>query len=114
MPFAFNYSGVSGVAPRLYLCPHTELNLMIRTLGLVSALALLALTGCGNGITAPKCDQCDELRVLTDHAEYRQGTWIAFAIKNRTPDVLRYDWCSVEYVARTSSDAPFSVINFRK
>ena len=93
----------------MYACPHTKLNLMTRALGLVSAIALLALTGCGDGITAPKCDQCDELRVLTDYAEYRQGTWIAFTIKNRTPDALRYDWCSVQHVARTSSDAPFTV-----
>jgi hypothetical protein len=82
---------------------------MTRALGLLSAIALLALTGCGDGITAPKCDLCDELRVLTDHPEYRQGSWIAFTIKNRTPDVLRYDWCSVEHVARTSSDTPFDV-----
>lgn len=81
---------------------------MTKALGLVSAIGLLALTGCGNGITEPKCDRCDELRVLTDHAEYRQGTWIAFTITNRTPDVLRYDWCSVEHVARTT-DAPFDV-----
>ena len=82
---------------------------MTRALGLVSAVGLLALAGCGNGITAPKCDRCDELRVLTDHAEYRQGTWIAFTITNRTPDVLRYDWCSVEHAARTSTESPFKV-----
>ena len=71
--------------------------------------ALVVAAGCGNGITAPKCDRCDELRVLTDHAEYRQASWIAFTITNRTPDMLRYDWCSVSHVGRISSDTPFDV-----
>ena len=111
-PDAFLFSTLSVCQAFLRGCAsasHTELNLITRALELVSAIGLLALAGCGNGITAPKCALCDELRVLTDHAEYRQGSWVAFTITNRTPDVLRYDWCSVEHVARTSSEEPFDV-----
>jgi hypothetical protein len=80
----------------------------------VFRLALLVgvvpLFACGDkGITAPNCDRCDEMRVLTDRPEYRPGSTIVFTISNRTADDLRYDWCSVTLSSRTSPDVDFPV-----
>ena len=63
---------------------------------------LVALSACSGGITAPDCDRCNELRVVTDRSEYRPGSVIAFTITNRTSTVLRYDWCSVGLSSRGS------------
>ena len=71
---------------------------------LLAAAILLILTGCSEDITAPKCERCDEMRVITDRPEYRPGSVIAFTITNRTTDVLRYDWCSVVLASRGSGD----------
>ena len=71
--------------------------------------ALLLLSACDNGITDPVCDRCNEMRVLTDRAEYRNGSLVEFTITNRTSAELRYDWCSVHLVSRTSTDVPFQV-----
>lgn len=65
---------------------------------------LVSLAACSEGITAPKCDRCDEMRVLTDRSEYRPGSVVAFTITNRTSSVLRYDWCSVSLASRGSTD----------
>ena len=66
--------------------------------------AIVALSSCSDAITAPKCDRCDELRVLTDRPEYRPGSVIAFNVSNRTTGVLRYDWCSVAIASRGNGD----------
>ena len=66
--------------------------------------AVLAISACSDDITAPTCDRCDELRVLTDRPEYRPGSVIAFTVTNRTTDVLRYDWCSVAIGSRGNGD----------
>ncbi|HEX6315531.1 MAG TPA: hypothetical protein VFZ73_11755 [Gemmatimonadaceae bacterium] len=71
-------------------------------------LALGALPACSDGITEPKCDRCAELRVLTDRAEYRLGSAIAFTLTNRTNAVLRYDWCSVG-LASQARDGTFGL-----
>ena len=77
---------------------------MINALRLTAA-ALVALSGCSSdGITEPKCDRCDEMRVITDRPEYRPGSTIAFTVTNRTTAVLRYDWCSVAVASRGTSD----------
>jgi hypothetical protein len=68
----------------------------------------VALSACSDGITAPSCDRCDEMRVLTDRAEYRPGTTIAFTITNQTSTVLRYDWCSVG-MASKAVDGKFTL-----
>lgn len=73
-------------------------------LRLAAVAVLSSLAGCGGGITEPKCDRCDELRVVTDREEYRPGSTIAFTITNRTPSVLRYDWCSVGVASRGNGD----------
>ena len=66
---------------------------------------LVALSACSSdGITEPKCDRCDEMRVVTDRAEYRPGSVIAFTLTNRTTTALRYDWCSVAIASRGNSD----------
>lgn len=81
------------------------MNLVVR---LAAFVAVASLMSCGgDGITAAKCDRCHEMRVLTDHPEYRPGSKIAFTLTNRTADVLRYDWCSVELVSRPSADVNF-------
>ena len=78
---------------------------MINVFRLTVVTALVALSGCSSdGITEPKCDRCDEMRVITDRPEYRPGSVIAFTVTNRTTSVLRYDWCSVAIASRGSSD----------
>ena len=77
---------------------------------LASIAAVLSLVACGDkGITAPSCDRCDEMRVVTDRPEYRPGSNIVFTISNRTTADLRYDWCSVTLASRTSTDVDFDV-----
>jgi hypothetical protein len=77
----------------------------MRRFSLFGSLILVALSACSNGgITAPKCERCDEMQVLTDRPEYRPGSTIAFTISNRTTDVLRYDWCSVGLASRGNGD----------
>lgn len=67
--------------------------------------ALIALSGCSSdGITEPKCERCDEMRVVTDRPEYRPGSVVVFTLTNRTTSELRYDWCSVAVASRGSSD----------
>ena len=66
-------------------------------------LAIVSLLACSDSVTEPKCDRCSELRVVTDRAEYRPGTMIAFTVTNRTSAVLRYDWCSVGLASRGGS-----------
>lgn len=64
----------------------------------------LTLTACSKEIVAPRCDRCDEMRVLTDRPEYAPGSVIAFTVANRTTSVLRYDWCSVSLASRGIGD----------
>jgi hypothetical protein len=77
---------------------------MTPVLRLAAAASVLSLFACDKGITAPNCDRCDEMRVLTDRPEYRPGSTIAFTIANRTSNVLRYDWCSVGLNSRGNND----------
>jgi hypothetical protein len=78
---------------------------MITAFRLTIVMALVAFPGCSSdGITEPKCDRCDEMRVVTDRPEYRPGSVIAFSLTNRTSAVLRYDWCSVAIASRGSSE----------
>lgn len=70
----------------------------------MAAVAALVSLGCGGGITEPKCERCDELRVVTDRPEYRPGSVISFTIVNRTTTPLRYDWCSVVLASRGNDD----------
>lgn len=76
-------------------------------LHLAGAFALALLAGCGDGITAPKCDRCGDVRVLTERGEYKPGTIIGVTIANKTAQPLRYDWCSLAAVGRTDSADPF-------
>ena len=76
----------------------------MRGFTVLSAVILLGAPGCSDGITAPKCDRCDEMQVLTDRPEYRPGSVVAFTVTNRTADVLRYDWCSVSLASRGNGD----------
>lgn len=77
---------------------------------LSSIVALMSVAACGDkGVTAPTCDRCGEMRVVTDRPEYRPGSTIAFTLTNRTTDVLRYDWCSVGLSSRTSTTVDFEV-----
>src|SRR5688572_32045157 len=76
----------------------------MRRLPFFVSSVLVALTVCSEGITAPKCERCDEMRVLTDRPEYRPGSTIAFTISNRTTAVLPYDWCSVGLASRGNGD----------
>ena len=79
---------------------------MINASRLTILTALVALSGCSSdGITEPTCDRCDEMRVVTDRPEYRPGSVIAFTVTNRTTAVLRYDWCSVAFASKGSSEA---------
>ena len=83
---------------------------MISAFRLASLCSAALLMACGDkSITAPNCDRCDEMRVVTDRPEYRPGSTIAFTITNRTPANLRYDWCSVALASRTSTDVDFDV-----
>ena len=78
--------------------------LMSTIVRLTVATALVAVAGCStDGVTAPTCDRCDEMRVVTDRQEYRPGSVIAFTITNRTNEVLRYDWCSTSFSSRGNS-----------
>src|SRR5262245_11759475 len=72
------------------------------------AVALVAVVGCGDGITEPECDRCSEMRIITDRPEYRPGSVIVFTITNRTSDVLRYDWCSVTLSSTVSDEVGYS------
>jgi hypothetical protein len=76
----------------------------MRRLTFFGSAVLVSLAACSEGITAPTCDRCDEMRVLTDRPEYRPGSTIAFTISNRTTDVLRYDWCAVGLSSRGNGD----------
>jgi hypothetical protein len=67
-------------------------------------VALVMFAACSDGITAPDCDRCDDMHVLTDRAAYRPGSVIAFTILNRTNAELRYDWCSVGIASRGNGD----------
>ena len=89
--------------------PFFDSSMISRVFQFVIAGACLALSACDNGITDAKCDRCDEMRVRTDRAEYRPGSFAAFSVTNRTDEVLRYDWCSVSLVSRTSTEVPFPV-----
>jgi hypothetical protein len=75
---------------------------------LTIVVAMFLLAGCSDGITEPKCERCDEMRVVTDRAEYRPGSVIKFTITNRTSNVLRYDWCSVG-LANKGNDGSFGL-----
>ena len=78
---------------------------MITRFRLIIVTALVALAGCSSdSITEPECDRCDEMRVVTDRPEYRPGSVIAFTLTNRTTAVLRYDWCSVAFASKGSSE----------
>ena len=78
---------------------------MITRVRLIIVTALVALAGCSSdSITEPECDRCDEMRVVTDRPEYRPGSVIAFTLTNRTTAVLRYDWCSVAFASKGSSE----------
>ena len=76
----------------------------MRRFSFFGSAVLAALAACSDGITAPNCERCDEMQVLTDRPEYRPGSTIAFTISNRTADVLRYDWCSVGIASRGNGD----------
>jgi hypothetical protein len=69
----------------------------------LAPLAIVSLLACSDGATEPTCDRCSELRIVTDRAEYRPGTMIAFTVTNRTSAVLSYDWCSVGLASRGGS-----------
>jgi hypothetical protein len=76
--------------------------------GLFGAVCLLAaLAACTEGIVAPVCDLCDEFQLRTDRKEYGMKSIVRFTITNRTNEVMRYDWCSVTAVGRTSDILPF-------
>ena len=78
---------------------------MFTVFRLTTFAALVAFSGCSSdGITEPKCERCDEMRVVTDRPEYRPGSVVAFTLTNRTTADLRYDWCSVAVASRGSSD----------
>jgi hypothetical protein len=77
---------------------------MTQVLRLAALLSVASLAACDKGITAPDCDRCDEMRVLTDRLAYRPGSTIVFSISNRTTDVLRYDWCSVGLQSRGNTN----------
>ena len=77
-----------------------------------SAFALgvsIALACGGDEITAPTCDRCNELRILSDRAEYRPGGLVRFTISNLTRHELTYDWCSITLSSRTTN-APFEIV----
>jgi len=78
---------------------------MFNVCRLTTFTALVVLSGCSSdGITEPKCERCDEMRVVTDRPEYRPGSVVAFTLTNRTTTELRYDWCSVAVASRGSAD----------
>ena len=67
------------------------------------------MTACGEDITAPSCERCDDVRILSDRTEYRPGGVVRFTITNLTTDALRYDWCSMALASRSTEIAFESV-----
>jgi hypothetical protein len=76
----------------------------MRRFTIIISAVLVAVAACSDGITAPNCERCDEMQVITDRPEYRPGSTIAFTISNRTTQLLRYDWCSVGLASRGNGD----------